>query len=292
MSETLDACPLCANSTFSHFLTVKDYLVTHKSFDLVTCNQCSFIFTNPRPSYQEISNYYQSEDYISHSDRSSGLMDTLYFLARNFMLRRKFNWLKQYTQNKGPVLDYGCGTGAFIQYLLKKDWPAYGVEPEDGARRIANQSIPNTVFKHLGDLPVQQFTTITLWHVLEHLHFLEEEFEKILCLLDSEGSIVIAVPNCHSLDAQYYGQLWAGFDVPRHLSHFTPTTIQHLAKKHGMQVVKILPLILDAYYISLLSEKHQQGSILNAIYQGFRSNLYARKNNMNYSSLVYILKHE
>ena len=292
MSETLDACPLCTNSSFTHFLTVKDYLVSHQCFNLIRCNQCSFIFTNPRPSNQEISNFYQSEEYISHADQSGGLMDTLYFLSRNFMLQRKFKWLKKYTQDKGPVLDYGCGTGAFVKYLLGKQWTTYGVEPEDNARSIANQSNPNQVHKRLEDLPVQKFVTITLWHVLEHLHSLEEEFGKILNLLDSKGSVIIAVPNCHSLDAKYYGEYWAGFDVPRHLSHFTPSTINHLAKKHGMQVVKTLPLILDAYYISLLSEKHKQGSLLNAFYQGLRSNLNARKNNMNYSSLVYILKHE
>ena len=292
MYEDLNECPLCTNTSLNHHLKVRDYLVSLEQFNLVKCSNCSFIFTNPRPSLEEISGFYQSEDYISHSDKKNSLMDQLYFLARNLMFHQKLKWLKKYAQKSEPLLDFGCGTGSFIQFLSKRNWDAWGVEPGDSARQIAIQSNPNRVFKSMDHMSVQSFGTITLWHVLEHLHRLNHDLDKIQRALKPDGRLLIAVPNCNSLDASYYDRHWAGYDVPRHLFHFTPETINKLASDHGMQVVKIFPLILDAYYISLLSEKHRKGFLLNAIYQGFRSNFYARNHGMNYSSLVYLLKNE
>ena len=290
MYEDLKECPICSGSNFNHYLKVTDYLVSMDQFNLVKCSSCSFVYTNPRPSVEHISTFYQSEEYISHSNQRKGTLDLLYVLARNLMLRQKQRWLKKYTNKAEPLLDFGCGTGSFIQFLSKNSWDAWGIEPSNSARSIAKQANPDKVFETMAELPVQSFGTITLWHVLEHLHHLHEDFNNFTGALKPDGTLIVAVPNCQSIDAQHYGKYWAGYDVPRHLSHFTPDTINLLAENHGMKVVKVFPLILDAYYISLLSEKRHKGLLINAIYQGFRSNLYAKRNKMNYSSLVYFLK--
>ena len=110
-------------------------------------------------------------------------------------------------------------------------------------------------------------------------------------LLKPNGTLVIAVPNFKSYDAQYYKNFWAAYDVPRHLWHFSKTAIENLFKKENLKLVKTLPMIFDAYYVSLLSEKYKSGFMnpVKAFWIGFRSNLKARSSK-EYSSHIYILK--
>jgi len=136
------------------------------------------------------------------------------------------------------------------------------------------------------------FDAVTMWHVLEHLNDPFDYAAEILRLLKPAGLFLSAVPNCSSYDAEYYGKFWAAYDVPRHLYHFDRSSVNLLAEQNGFKPVEVIPMKWDAYYISLLSEryKNQKQDYLKALFNGFRSNLSGKKNNMNYSSLIYILK--
>ncbi|GJM29566.1 MAG: hypothetical protein DHS20C17_22010 [Cyclobacteriaceae bacterium] len=285
-----DACPLCDCNAFKLFKVVKDYLKSGETFELKQCTDCNLIFTSPFPAANEIMRYYESADYVSHSKNNSGISNLPYRLARMLMLRRKLSWLQSLKTSETKLLDFGCGIGTFLNYLIGKQWDAWGVEPNQEARQAANQLTGNRVFSNLSQLPENHFDFITLWHVLEHVYSLNQTIASILNYLNPQGYLIIAVPNCASYDASYYKEQWAAYDVPRHLIHFTPATINLLAKKHKLQLIRTIPLKLDAYYISMLSEKYGGGSVLNGLYQGFKSNLLAKKNQYNYSSLVYILK--
>ena len=129
-----------------------------------------------------------------------------------------------------------------------------------------------------------------MWHVLEHVPFLQQRMEELYALLSDDGALYIAVPNCESYDASYYGKYWAAYDVPRHLYHFTKKDISSLAEKNNFIVEKIFPMKLDSFYVSMLSEKYKSGKInyFNAFIIGLKSNLKAGKDN--YSSLIYLLK--
>lgn len=286
----ITACPLCDSTTSEPYLEVKDYLVSRALFTLVKCNSCAFIYTNPRPNEKEIARYYQSDNYYSHSRKYHGLTGLMYHTARHIMHHTKLKWLKNLVSTKGPLLDFGCGTGSFVNFLLKKDWDAWGVEPNQQAREIANQNDALHIVENLDKIPNNMFAVITLWHVLEHIHRLDEIGNRLRSTLNPGGFMIVALPNCGSYDARYYGKHWAGFDVPRHLSHFTPETMGIWIKKHELHLVKTIPLKLDAFYTSILSEKYRDGTIVNALYRAMKSNLYAGQNQSDYSSLVYVLK--
>ena len=289
MCNTILACPLCDNTTSQKYMELKDHSVSKELFQLVQCTDCSFLYTNPRPYDKDLEAYYQSDTYISHSQRSNGLLDSLYYMARNIMLNKKRKWIFKMIGSKPTLLDFGCGTGSFVNHLLSHDWDAWGVEPNHNARSIANQN-HNQVFQSLDTLPDKQFEIITLWHVLEHVSDLDAKLKELISRLNETGLMFIALPNCGSYDAKYYQDYWAGYDVPRHLSHFTPESMKLLVKKHRLHLVKLIPLKLDAFYISMLSEKYRTGSTINAIFQAAKSNFLARQNQSNYSSLVYVLK--
>ncbi len=116
-----------------------------------------------------------------------------------------------------------------------------------------------------------------MWHVLEHVPNLEEQITELKRLIKPNGTIIIAVPNFKSFDAKHYGQFWAAFDVPIHLWHFSKTAIQKLFAKEKLELIKVLPMKFDSFYVSLLSEKYKTGKMnfIKAFFIGLKSNLKA-----------------
>jgi 2-polyprenyl-3-methyl-5-hydroxy-6-metoxy-1,4-benzoquinol methylase len=292
--ESVSICPICNSSSFTPFLSAKDHTTTGEQFEIVKCTQCNFTLTNPRPDINSIGKYYQSEKYISHTGGSKSLFDKVYVFARTITLGWKLKLINKY-KSTGSILDYGCGTGEFLHHLKNQDWTINGVEPSDGARGKATNLLQKPISSSIEKLEESQFHVITLWHVLEHIHELNEKLSSLKSLLKQDGIIFIAVPNHEAPDAQKYGAYWAGYDVPRHLWHFSKDSMKKLFDKTGLELIDIHPMKLDAYYVSLLSEGYKypnQSKIVNAfkaIVNGLSSNLAAAKD-QNHSSLIYIAK--
>lgn len=288
--EIIKQCPVCGEGNFTPKLQCTDYTVSGDVFQIVECNGCQFLFTNPRPEESALSRYYQSAEYISHSDTSRGLINKLYKIIRGITLKKKFNLIRPYLKNN-KLLDIGCGTGAFLSYCKNENIITAGVEPDDGAKKIAREKYSLQVEGEdsLNTFPDGSFSVITMWHVLEHVPRLNERVAEIRRILHPEGKLIVAVPNYLSDDAKRYGAFWAAYDVPRHLYHFTPSTIKRLFEKHGMVVEKVLPMYFDAFYVSLLSQKNKSGKMnyLKAFLHGFVSNWRGLPDK--YSSQIYIL---
>ena len=290
--ERLDNCPVCQKTEFRNKLIVEDHTVSHESFAIVQCAGCGFQFTNPRPAAAEIGKYYESDDYVSHNSRAGGLVNQVYRVARFFTMRRKVKLLNKLAPRRGNLLDYGCGTGHFLAAAQGAGWAVQGLEPNARARQEASQRTGQPIGAvGLETLAPGTFDAITLWHVLEHVHALNETLGQLVSLLKPDGVLLLAVPNVESLDAQHYRENWAAYDVPRHLYHFAPDTMTRLLKKHGLALRQMLPMPLDAYYVSMLSERHlgeRGGGPLAVLKAGFRSNQYATRHGGAYSSLLYV----
>lgn len=92
-------------------MTCTDHYATGESFDLYRCQDCGFLFTQGVPTEAEIGRYYESPDYISHSDTNKGLMNRIYHWVRRYMLGRKARLIRHSSRlNKGALLDIGTGT--------------------------------------------------------------------------------------------------------------------------------------------------------------------------------------
>jgi 2-polyprenyl-3-methyl-5-hydroxy-6-metoxy-1,4-benzoquinol methylase len=240
--------------------------------------------------------YYDSEDYISHQDRSTSFINLIYKTIRKYTLKEKIRWIKEFCPEQSlRILDYGCGTGYFLLQAKNEGWTSLGIEPNSKARKKA-QDFGLTVFENIDQTPEEKFDVITLFHVLEHVHSLRKTFRRISKMLKGNGTLFLAVPNSSSFDANLYKDKWAGLDVPRHLYHFNPFTMQKFADEMDLKIIDQKPMIFDSYYVSLLSEKYQNryanklGLYAKAIQNGFKSNNWAKKNNKNYSSILFILK--
>lgn len=287
-------CPVCHSAQINPLLTVKDHSVSKEAFVIWQCSDCTLRFTQDVPDEDSIGPYYQSQDYISHTNTDKGLLNKLYQRVRKYTLGQKADLIISHTNAKGRILDVGAGVGAFLSVMKEKGWEITGIEPDEGARKIAAQNFgvqlqPSHV---LGKLEANSFDAITLWHVLEHVHQLHAYIEQLKNLLNENGKIFIAVPNYTSLDAAAYRTYWAAYDVPRHLYHFTPKAMETLVRQHGLRLIAKKPMWFDSFYISLLSSKYRSGrtSWLGAGWNGLRSNLAAAANSDKCSSLIYVIE--
>ena len=266
-------------------------MLSGESFAITKCRTCSFLFTNPRPTQSSISRYYNSYKYISHTNKVNSISTLLYKIARYYTLSVKVSLINSITKNQNNILDFGCGTGEFLHALKKYSWKIYGFEPDINARNQALRKTTANIYDDITNLKnLPPLDIIALWHVLEHVHELNETIEILKNKLNKNGRMVIAVPNQQSFDAKYYQEFWAAYDVPRHLYHFSMKTMKQLLLNHGLKIYKTIPMKLDAFYISLLSENYKTNrqKYVKSFITGYRSNIYASKNKNNYSSIIYI----
>jgi 2-polyprenyl-3-methyl-5-hydroxy-6-metoxy-1,4-benzoquinol methylase len=286
-------CSTCGHQNYLTHLELRDYFLTQEEFTIIKCVHCGLLTTFPQPLPSELYKYYKSTQYLSHATHKKGFEFFLYNRIRSITLASKLELIRKHTFGN-TLLDIGCATGVFLNYCRLHGYIAEGIEPNEKARNYAREELKLDVWdvQYLSKLPYHKYDIITMWHVLEHVPDVNERMNTVRNLLKEDGTAFIALPNPNSYDANYYKEYWAAYDVPRHLYHFSIEAFSNLCKKNELQVVNILPMIYDSFYISLLSERYKtgKGSYLNALYRGLRSNLYARSNNLNYSSLIYIVK--
>lgn len=287
-------CPVCKADKISFQFAVKDFSITGETFPVWSCASCSVLFTQDVPGENEIEKYYASGNYISHSDTKEGLVNSIYHRVRNITLRAKRKMVvKTLGKSKGNVLDIGSGTGAFLNEMKMNGWGVTGIEADRDAGIMAHAKyhIASEQPDELFTLP-EQYDVITMWHVLEHVHKLEEYLNRIRELLKKDGIFIVAVPNYTSADAKAYGTMWAAYDVPRHLYHFSPQSMKILMEKHGFEITAIKPMWYDSFYVSMLSEKYRKGkaNYIRAFQKGAISNLGALSDKSKCSSVIYIMR--
>ena len=287
-------CPVCGGRNINPLLTIKDYSVSGEEFVIWQCTDCSLRFTQDAPDENSIGPFYKSADYISHTNTDKGFINKAYQKVRNYTLQQKASLIIDETKMAtGSILDLGSGIGAFLDVMKAKGWQVKGIEPDEDARNQAKTLFGLNIEEPavLNKLQDASFDAITLWHVLEHVHQLHDYIEHLKRLLKPGGKLFIAVPNYQSRDSEIYRSHWAAYDVPRHLYHFSPKSIEHLMQKHRLKVGAKKPMWFDSFYISMLSSKYRRGktNYITAFINGLRSSVSALINKELCSSLIYII---
>ncbi|MFH0865377.1 MAG: class I SAM-dependent methyltransferase [Bacteroidota bacterium] len=291
--EEILKCEICDGNEFADFMQCTDYFLTKERFFLKKCKNCGLVFVNPRPEIQNLKNYYESPDYISHSGSEKGIVNKIYKRIRQITHNKKYKLVNSFSTEKN-ILDIGSGSGELLSLFKKNNWETLGMEPNSEARKFSIKQYGIEVIdeKEIDKIPYHSFGAITLWHVLEHVPELNKRVQEMKKILSQDGFLFIAVPHHESYDAEYYKKFWAAYDVPRHLYHFTPNTLGRLLQNHGFEIVKTIPMKFDSYYVSLLSEKYKNGKqkLFNGFCRGYISNKKAGKHEYSYSSQIYVIK--
>lgn len=272
------------------YIKVKDHSVSGEEFELLLDEDLQLLKTYPQPSLELLPNYYESEDYISHTDGQRTLFEKVYQFIKKKALNDKVKLIEYCQTGKGTVLDIGAGTGDFLLVAKSRGWKAVGMEPNSKAKTISKKK-GICIVDNYSELEDHFFDVITMWHVLEHVPNLEFQIKELKRLLKPNGTIIIAVPNYKSFDAIHYGKFWAAYDVPRHLWHFSKVAMEKLFTRENLKLIKVMPMWFDSFYVSLLSEKYKTGkmNLFSAFWVGLQSNLKGRQTK-EYSSHIYIFK--
>jgi 2-polyprenyl-3-methyl-5-hydroxy-6-metoxy-1,4-benzoquinol methylase len=289
-TETLTNCPSCKSSDFQQIGTIQDYFFSQKQFPISSCNNCTLVFTQNRPTAENIGEYYDSKNYASHdSSKGKSIFFSLYKMARNFMISKKHDLIRPFKPEWNRVLDYGAGEGHFVEYLNSKGKNAIGVEPSETGRINFEKRTNTPLYSDIQQVPKElTFQVITLWHVLEHIHTLRETIQELVNKLESKGIMVIAVPNQASKDRTFFGDQWAAWDVPRHLYHWGPQSLDHFMKSFSLVRIHTGQLPLDPFYIGLISARYAKKSAISGIWNGLKSYLHGQSHENEGSTLLTI----
>ena len=286
-------CPWCNSENNHQFIKLKDYFLTNEEFEIIECDECKLLFTNPCPTPDRIGDYYKSENYLSHNEEKKGIFAEIYNYVKKINIKNKYKIAVGNLHSEIRILDIGCGVGDFLLYAKENGCNTTGIEPSENARKIAEKKLNCKILspEELENIPDNSFDIITMWHVLEHVADLKTEIQHLQRILKKDGRLILALPNYKSYDAEYYKDKWAAYDVPRHLNHFSQDSINNIFKETNLQLIDIKPLKWDSYYISILSEQYMNSnkSFLKGILTGWKSNRKAKKSG-EWSSLVYCFK--
>lgn len=282
--ETI-SCPICGSADQKPFMTVHDRLSPqqNESFNLVKC-RCTFVFLNPRPNSDEMVKYYKLNGYDPHRRKSSSIRDAAYRIVQIFANRQKLKRISRY-RAEGNLLDIGAGQGKFGNFMSGKGWD---VSLQDSYSAYQGNL---QFYKNISDIESDQsYDIITLWHVMEHLHDLENNLKSMNQFLKNSGYLIMAVPNIHAWERQYYNCEWAPFDAPRHLYHFSEHTLKTLLENNDYSVCDTFAMPQDTPYNILLSMKKKSPSeIAKGIHVCVNTWLQTLKNGCENSSTIMVV---
>jgi 2-polyprenyl-3-methyl-5-hydroxy-6-metoxy-1,4-benzoquinol methylase len=253
-------CQICGSDSNKKLFDCSDrFNITSEKFIIIKCNECNFVYLNPRPDVESISKFYVFENYDPFVDISSAksILSKIYVYLREFTVSWKRKQIEK-IKKSGFILDFGCGTGEFLKEMENNNWKIFGVEKDENAVKYAREKLNLEVFSNSEFRILNselKYDVITLWHSLEHIHNLKETIELLHSLLKQDGLMCIALPNIDSLDARFYKNKWIALDAPRHLYHFTPQSIQKFLNNSGFEIIKYQQMPLDVFYNTLMTEK-------------------------------------
>ncbi len=288
-------CPLCGGKKLQHQFSCKDQFATGEEFAIYKCEECSFVFTQNIPHENEIGRYYESPTYISHSDTNKGFINRCYHIVREIMLRRKAALVNSLVDSgKTHLLDYGAGTGYFARAMQRHDWEVTAIEKSEQARQYSKEQFGFEMqpVESLDNYEDGYFDVVTMGHVMEHIQNINEFWGKLYRILDANGIAVIALPNSASYDAQLYREHWAAYDVPRHLWHFSPSTVMKFGRKHGFILERQFTMPFDGFYISMLSERYKGSKLplIGGVWNGLLGWLASWSKKSASSSIIYVFR--
>jgi 2-polyprenyl-3-methyl-5-hydroxy-6-metoxy-1,4-benzoquinol methylase len=289
--NSLVACPLCGSASRRSVLVCRDHLVTAERFDVAECDGCGLRMTEPQPSPEAIGRYYESEQYLPMSNARRDAIARVYRAVRRLTVRLRLRLVARHAPRIGRLLDVGCGTGEFLAHARGAGWDVVGVEPAAGAAGHA-AAIGLTIHRtaDLDGIDEHPFDAVTMWHALEHMHEPGVQLTRAHRLLAPDGCLVVAVPNHDCVDAGAYAADWYAWDVPRHLWHFTATTLGRLVGRHGFEVTGVHALPFDPFYIALMSERRGRPNLVRVASIAMRSMLAAWRDPARGSTVVVVAR--
>jgi SAM-dependent methyltransferase len=228
------ACPCCHGSKLQPWMKVEGRFPEESGpYDLLRCSSCQHTWLDNRPTAEEMSFYYgpQYHKVVGHAGETSPKR-----------WQRQLRVILKY-KSEGNILDIGCSSGGFLASLKEGPWKLYGIEPSLPTAERARAITGGDIFA--GDVadayfPEDSFDVITCSDVMEHLYDPQEAFRRVYSWLKPGGIFYIFVPNIMSWEARIFRSHWFGLDLPRHLHHYSASSLSRFADTAGFRKVRMV----------------------------------------------------
>jgi SAM-dependent methyltransferase len=233
LSAGIEGCPLCGHASPKKWLVAPDrFHGRHENYRLVRCPGCWLVWQSDPPRAEEMHLHYTDSYHrlISAAGETS---------PHRWQGHKKI--LTQFKQG-GALLDLGCSSGAFLEFVKGESWKLSGIEMSADCARRAETRTGARVF--VGDIldapfPQESFDVITCFDVLEHLYEPLKVMTKVREWLKPGGVFYVQVPNIDSAEARVFRTYWHGLELPRHLFHYSPASLKFLAESAGLREVSL-----------------------------------------------------
>jgi SAM-dependent methyltransferase len=228
-----EPCPVCGQGGAQKWLWGPDrFHGRHEKYTLVRCPVCSLVWLSDPPK--------PSEMYLHYTDAYHRLISAG---GENSPARWGFRKeaIEKYKKS-GALLDLGCSSGSFLEFMRSQSWKLYGIEMSpEGARTAEERSEAQVFVGNVLDAPFPRdsFDVITCFDVLEHLYEPKQVMARVGEWLKPGGIFYVLVPNVDSAEARVFGSYWHGLELPRHLFHYSPASLRFLAGSAGLRELSL-----------------------------------------------------
>jgi SAM-dependent methyltransferase len=234
LSSNSPKCALCGDPSSGPWLRAPDRFHGRTAvYELVRCRRCGLVQLLDPPPPKEMPFHYDQGYHNTIENAGETEIERRWSRQRSTILNLKTG---------GALLDIGCSSGAFLRALKGPAWQLHGVDTSAEEARKARTSTGAEVFA--GDpleAPYQpeSFDVITCFHTLEHVYEPLELLRKIFTWLRPGGILYLILPNIDSWEACIFGSYWYGLELPRHLFHFSPSSLERAIEAVHLRTVKL-----------------------------------------------------
>lgn len=188
-----ESCMLCGRDGRQLYSSLRDRLFGAPGiWSLMECPRCELVWLNPRPVPEDIGKLYSQ--YFTHkvAEAPRRASSALRKSVKESILSTSFGypidgshkivgsvlsmigplreivgggvmWLS--AQERGRLLDVGCGNGMFLDRMRQLGWDVTGVEPDGAAVRVAREKLGLEVIEGSREdagLPDRYFDAVTM----------------------------------------------------------------------------------------------------------------------------------
>lgn len=233
-------CILCGSKEQDTLLCGPDRLLIRPgSYCLRQCRHCGLIFQHP-PHRTDGDTSAYPDSYQPYQVAIEEEPSRWRRWDRRYGLWKRRHLISSYVTHPGTLLDYGCATGVFLDYMGRHRWKTFGVEPNCYAAGYARNRFHLKIFS--SPVSAQDFfardslDVVTLWDVLEHVSDPLTLLRNLSLWLKPDGYLILTLPDPDSWERRWFGRYWVGWDLPRHLHLFPRSTLRLLLTRCGFRI--------------------------------------------------------
>jgi 2-polyprenyl-3-methyl-5-hydroxy-6-metoxy-1,4-benzoquinol methylase len=265
--QQLTSCPICNSTSIGSFIETSAQMHSDKElFNFDQCADCQLVFLNPRVPLDQLKNYYTSHYLPYRGAKAWGRYEQLVENSQRKLDAKRVKRVKKAhaISSESLILDIGCGKPSFLKACQKElNCKTMGIDFSDEGWKDQPDHFDGVDLQiaEIKDLTSSlKPDVITMWHYLEHDYTPLENLTYLKSISKPSTTLVIEIPNFDSTSRKKYGENWAGWHTPRHISLFSPNNIELLLQKSGWKVTKLMAYgTMNHYMLYWMSEMEQKG---------------------------------